>query len=50
MIEQDLNKTTIEEKSYVGEYKNGWFHGNGTYIFPNKIKYIGIIIKLIRRV
>ena len=28
-------------KKYVGEWKDGKFHGQGTYTFPNGRKYLG---------
>ena len=30
---------------YEGEMKDGWFHGKGKFIYPNKVTYEGDFYK-----
>jgi len=30
---------------YTGEYFDGWYHGNGKYLYPNGVIYEGEFIK-----
>ena len=36
-----LTHSDNNREGYIGEFKNGAYHGQGTYIFPNGDKYIG---------
>ena len=29
------------KSKYEGEYKNGWFHGEGVFEYPTGVKYKG---------
>ena len=33
--------TLPDGHKYVGEFKDGEFHGQGTYTYPNGSKYVG---------
>jgi len=34
-------ETSASGTKYVGEYENGWYHGQGTFTFSNGDKYVG---------
>jgi len=33
--------TDWSRSNYVGEKKDGWFHGKGVFTYPNGVKYEG---------
>mmetsp|Transcript_25323 Transcript_25323/g.22348 ORF Transcript_25323/g.22348 Transcript_25323/m.22348 type:complete len:166 (+) Transcript_25323:53-550(+) len=33
------------KSSYEGEWKDGWYHGNGVFTYPNGVKYVGEFFK-----
>ena len=35
----------MEKGHYTGEYKEGWYHGKGTFLFENGVKYVGFFDK-----
>ena len=32
---------TLDGRKYIGEWKNGYEHGQGTFIFSNGVKWVG---------
>jgi hypothetical protein len=37
--------TSTTRSKYTGEYKDGWYHGHGKYIYPNGVIYEGEFAK-----
>jgi len=40
-MKEKRNETYSDGAKYVGEFKKGARHGQGTYIFPDGTKYVG---------